>query len=65
MKYLPNLNRSALITTVLFTTMSLAMWTVRQHVGDLELRTILSEGIMAVGVALGVVSNSRKPSSSS
>lgn len=57
---LPRFNRSALITAVLFTTMSSGMWAVRTYVGDIELATILQEGVLAIGTALGVVSNSRK-----
>ena len=59
MKYLPNLNRSALISAILLTTVSISQWAIGQHVDEPELRVILREGVLAIGIALGVVSNSR------
>ena len=60
MKYLPNLNRSALITAILFTVIEVTTWAVRTYVPDIELTTILNAGILSIGIALGVVSDSRK-----
>jgi hypothetical protein len=62
-RLLPKLNRSALITAWLFAGIQLADWAVSKWVvgWDPKLAGILSAAVLASGLAMGVVSDSRKP----
>ena len=44
---------------VLLTTMNAAMWAVGEYVHDIELASLLNHGVLDVGIALGIVSDSR------
>jgi hypothetical protein len=53
------INRSALIMAVLLTTMNAAMWAVGEYVDDAGLASLLNHGVLDIGIALGIVSDSR------
>ena len=63
---LPNLNRSAVIMAVLLGFVKLTVYAVETYVPDPKLGSILETIIYDVGIALGVVVNTRsKPSTPS
>jgi hypothetical protein len=60
-KLLPGLNRSALITVFLVAVIALSSYWIDTTIDDPKLAAILEELVTGVGVALGVVSNTRRP----
>ncbi len=52
--------RSALLLAALETSVNLSIWAVDAYFWDDKLAAVVIHGVTSVGIALGVVSNSRK-----